>query len=359
MDDFKRENAAIIDAGSDQERRAFERQPSSSRQSPRPPSKSDREAAADDGRGRSAEKPSDIPARGWKDILWRVYAGISDDRILANAAAVTFYALLALFPAIAALVSIYGFFADPASIEQHLDSMSGVLPGGAIDVIRDQLSRLAAEPRGTLGLSFLLGLIISLWSANGGIKALFDALNVVYEEKEKRSFFRLNAVTLGFTVAMIGFLIAALACIVALPVALNYLPGFVGFVLNIVRWPVMLVLVALALACIYRYGPSRDEPKWRWITWGSALAALAWLGFSAVFSFYAGNFGTFNKTYGSLGAVIGFMMWMWLSVAVILVGAKLNAETEHQTARDTTEGTPEPIGARRAKMADTVGQARS
>jgi len=359
MDDLKRRNAAIIDAGSDQERRAFERHPSSSRQSSRPPSKSDHEAPADAGRGRSAEKPSDIPARGWKDILWRVYTGISDDRILANAAAVTFYALLALFPAIAALVSIYGFFADPASIEQHLDSMSGVLPGGAIDVIRDQLSRLAAEPRGTLGLSFLLGLIISLWSANGGIKALFDALNVVYEEKEKRSFFRLNAVTLGFTVAMIGFLIAALACIVALPVALNYLPGFVGFVLNIVRWPVMLVLVALALACIYRYGPSRDEPKWRWITWGSALAALAWLGFSGVFSFYAGNFGTFNKTYGSLGAVIGFMMWMWLSVAVILVGAKLNAETEHQTARDTTEGTPEPIGARRAKMADTVGQARS
>jgi membrane protein len=359
MDDLKRGNAAIIDAGSDQERRAFERQPSTSRQSPRPASKSDHKAPADDGRGRSAEKPSDIPARGWKDILWRVYAGISDDRILANAAAVTFYALLALFPAIAALVSIYGFFADPASIQQHLDSMSGVLPGGAIDVIRDQLSRLAAQPRGTLGLSFLLGLIISLWSANGGIKALFDALNVVYEEKEKRSFFRLNAVTLAFTVAMIGFLIAALACIVALPVALNYLPGFVGFVLNIVRWPVMLVLVALALACIYRYGPSRDEPKWRWITWGSALAALAWLGFSAVFSFYAGNFGTFNKTYGSLGAVIGFMMWMWLSVAVILVGAKLNAETEHQTARDTTEGLPEPIGARRAKMANTVGQARS
>ena len=260
MDDLKRGNAAIIDAGSDQERRAFERQPSSSRQGPRPASKSDHKAPADEGRGRSAEKPSDIPARGWKDILWRVYAGISDDRILANAAAVTFYALLALFPAIAALVSIYGFFADPASIEQHLDSISDVMPGGATDVIRDQLNRLTAQPRGTLGISFLIGLVISLWSANGGIKALFDALNVVYEEKEKRSFFRLNAVTLAFTLAMIGFLIAALACIVVLPVALNYLPGFVGFVLNIVRWPVMLVLVALALACIYRYGPSRDEP---------------------------------------------------------------------------------------------------
>src|SRR5205085_9117047 len=149
-------------------------------------------AQVEDGRGRSAEKPSDIPARGWKDILWPVYAAISDDRILANAAAVTFYALLALFPAIAALVSIYGLFADPASIQQQLDSISGFLPGGAIDVIRDQLNRLITQPRGTLGVSFVIGLIVSLWSANGGIKALFDALNVVYGEKEQRSFIRLN-----------------------------------------------------------------------------------------------------------------------------------------------------------------------
>src|SRR5438309_1941383 len=242
MDDLKRGNAAIIDAGSDQERRAFERQPSSSRQSPRPASKSDHKAPADEGRGRSAEKPSDIPARGWKDILWRVYAGISDDRILANAAAVTFYALLALFPAIAALVSIYGLFADPASIQQHLDSVSGVLPGGAIEVIRNQLNSLAAQPRGTLGISLLIGIAISLWSANGGIKAMFDALNVVYAEREERSFIKLNATSLAFTVAMIAFVLVALAAIVAIPVALNYLPGFIGFVLNIVRWPAMLIL---------------------------------------------------------------------------------------------------------------------
>ena len=157
---------------------------------------------------------------------------------------------------------------------------------------------------------------------------------------------------------MIGFVLVALACIVAIPVALNYLPGFIGFVLNIVRWPVMLILVAVALAFIYRYGPSRDEPQWRWLTWGSAFAALAWLGFSAIFSYYAAHFGNFNKTYGSLGAVIGLMTWMWLSVAVILIGGKLNAEMEHQTTRDTTGGAPEPMGARRAKMADTVGQAR-
>ena len=267
--------------------------------------------------------------------------------------------MLALFPAIAALVSIYGLFADPASIQQQLDSVSGVLPGGAVDVIRDQLNRLVAQPRGTLGVSFVIGLVVALWSANGGIKALFDALNVVYGEEEQRSFIRLNAITLAFTVALIGFVLVAMACIVALPVALNYLPGFMGFILNIVRWPVMLVLVALALAFIYRYGPSRDEPKWRWITWGSTFAALAWLGFSAIFSFYAAHFGSFNKTYGSLGAVIGFMTWMWLSVAVILLGAKLNAETEHQTARDSTEGSPKPLGARGAKMADTIGSSRS
>jgi membrane protein len=314
---------------------------------------------AGDGRGRTAERPSDIPAVGWKDILWRVYEGISEDRIFANAAAVAFYGLLALFPGVAALVSIYGLFADPATIQQHLDSMSGVLPRGAIDVIRDQLTRLAAEPRSTLGTSFLVTFLISLWSANGGIKALFDALNVVYEERERRSFIKLNAITLAFTLAMIAFVIVALACIVAVPVALSYLPGFVGSILNIARWPLMLVLITVALAFIYRYGPSRDEPRWRWITWGSAFAAVAWLAFSAIFSFYAANFGSFNKTYGSLGGVIGFMIWMWLSVAVILIGGKLNAEIEHQTARDTTEGAPEPIGHRRAKMADTVGAARS
>ena len=359
MDEMTPGDSAIVDRRTKSNDEVIERRPPQSGQASRPAQGPQDGVPANDGRGRSAEKPSDIPARGWKDILLRVYQGISDDRILANAAAVTFYALLALFPAIAALVSIYGLFADPASIQQHLDSVSGVLPGGAVDVLRDQLQRLTAQPRGTLGISFLLGLFISLWSANGGIKAMFDALNVVYEEREERSFITLNAITLAFTVAMLAFVVVAIACIVALPVALNYLPGFIGFVLNIVRWPVMLVLVALALAFIYRYGPSREEPKWRWLTWGSAFAALAWLGFSAIFSFYAANFGTFNKTYGSLGAVIGFMTWVWLSVAVILVGGKLNAEMEHQTARDSTQGTPKPMGARKAKMADTVGPAQS
>ena len=314
----------------------------------------------DAGRGRFAEGPSEIPARGWKDILLRVYDGISEDRILANAAGVTYYALLALFPGIAALVSIYGLFADPATIVSHLDATAGFAPGGAIDVIRDQLTRLAAQGSTTLGISFVVGLLISLWSANAGIKALFDALNAVYQEKEKRSFIRLNAVTLSFTIATIAFLLIALAAVVALPVILNYLPlpGVTGLLLEVARWPILLVLVAFGLTLIYRYGPSRTEPRWQWITWGGTFAAVAWLAASALFSWYAANFGTFNKTYGSLGAIIGFMTWIWLSIIVILVGAKLNAEIEHQTVRESTTGQPKPLGKRGAKMADTIGPAR-
>ena len=312
-----------------------------------------------DGRGRQAERPSDIPARGWKDIFWRVYAGLSEDRILMNAAAVTFYALLALFPAIAALVSIYGLFADPNQIATQLDNLSDILPGGGVTVIKDQLTRLASQSNRSLTIGVVIGVLVSLWSANGGMKALFDALNAVYREDEKRSFIRLNAITLSFTLAMLAFAIVALVGIVAVPVILNALPAFLGTLINWARWPVMAVLIAVALACIYRYAPSRDEPRWRWISWGSVFAAVGWLVFSAIFSFYAANFGTFNQTYGSLGAVIGFMLWMWLSTTVIRLGGKLNAEMEHQTARDSTEGGDKPIGRRGATLADPVGPALS
>jgi membrane protein len=321
----------------------------------------DNPAGLDARRGRFAQGPSEIPALGWKDIFLRVYNGITDDRILANAAGVTYYALLALFPGIAAMVSIYGLFADPKAIISHVDTMAGFAPGGAIDVIRDQLTRLSAQGSTKLGVSFLIGLVISLWSANSGIKALFDSLNVVYEEEEKRSFIRLNTVTLCFTIATIGFLLVALACVLAFPVVLNHLPapGVTGHFLNIARWPALLVLVAAGLTLIYRYGPSRTEPRWQWISWGGALAAALWLAASALFSWYAANFGNFNKTYGSLGAIIGFMTWMWVSIIVVLVGAKLNAEIEHQTAHESTVGPPKPLGRRGAKMADTIGAAQA
>ena len=335
MDDLHRADLRRREPDSDAHGTVTRVEPQS-RSSERHPAESGHEQAstgedAADERGRHAKRPSEIPKRGWKDILWRVYGGLGEDRILMNAAGVTFYALLALFPTIAAFVSIYGLFADPSRIADQLDTLAGLLPGGGMEVIRDQLTRVASQSNGSLTLGVIIGLLVSLWSANGGMKALFDALNVVYGEQEKRSFLRLNATTLTFTLAMLCFGILAIAAIVAVPVILNALPDVLGTVVNWARWPVMAALIAVMLALIYRYGPSRDEPQWRWISWGSVFAAVSWLVFSAAFSFYAANFGTFNQTYGSLGAVIGFMLWIWLSVTVILLGGKLNAEIEHQT----------------------------
>jgi membrane protein len=317
-------------------------------------------AAGEADRGRLARTPSEIPARGWKDILFRVYANIGHDRVVAIAAGVTFYSILALFPAIAALVSLYGLFADPSSIATHLDSLSGVLPGGAVQVIGDELHRLTTQRNDTLGITFLVGLATALWSANAGMKSLFDALNLVYNEPEKRGLIRLNLVSLAFTGATIGFVMLALAAMIVLPFAFNYLGlgALTAQILRWARWPALFVVVAFGLAVLYRYGPSRAEPRWRWITWGGALAALLWLAASVLFSWYAANFGNYNKTYGSLGAIIGFMVWMWLSTIVILLGAEIDAEMEHQTLRDTTSGPPKPLGRRGATVADTIGPAQ-
>ncbi|HEV7443947.1 MAG TPA: YihY/virulence factor BrkB family protein, partial [Steroidobacteraceae bacterium] len=251
--------------------------------------KAAREAAAEtrdrDDRGRLASSPADIPARGWKDILLRAYSNISEHRVLALAAGMTYYSLLAIFPAIAAFVAVYGLFADPTAIGKHLDQVSGILPGGAVDVARDQLTRVASKGSGTLGMTFVIGLVISLWSANAAMKSLFDTLNIVYREREKRGFLKLNAVSLSFTLAGILFVLAALGAVVVIPVVLSFvgLSNFADLMLRIARWPAMFVAVALALALIYRYGPSREAPQWRWITWGSAVAAVLWLVASALF----------------------------------------------------------------------------
>lgn len=311
-------------------------------------------------RGRHADAPAEIPAHGWRDILLRVYHNIGNDRIITIAAGVTYYSLLAVFPAIAALVAIYGLFADPTTISRNLDSLSGLLPGGAMDVIRDQMTRIASHGKSVLGLGFAIGLLVSLWSANAGTKSLFDALNIVYNENEKRGFIKLNLTSLTFTVAAIVFVLFGIAAVVGLPIALNYvgLGGATDVLFRIGRWPILFVFVALAIALIYRYGPSRARPKWRWITWGSAFAAVAWIAVSVLFSWYTANFGSYNQTYGSLGAIVGFMIWLWLSTVVILVGGELDAEMEHQTARDTTTGPPKPFGARGAAMANSLGAAQ-
>jgi len=319
----------------------------------------DRARAQEPGRGREADAPSEIPRRGWKDVLYRLWDQITEDHVGLIAAGVAFYSLLALFPMLAALVSLYGLIASPAEIERHFDLMAGILPSAGIDIMRQQLVALANQEAPKLGLVFAGALAFSLWSANRGIASMFEAMNIAYGESEKRSWFKLNAITLAFTFGFVVFLVLALTAIAIVPPLLESL--WVGnaaqWLLSLARWPILLLLVVTANAIVYRYGPSRDKARWQWISWGSTVAAALWLIASAGFSFYASNFASYNETYGSMGAVVALMTWIWLSAYIIIAGAELNAELEHQTANDTT-GRELPLGARGARMADTVGAAR-
>lgn len=310
-------------------------------------------------RGRHATRPWQIPLRGWRDIFVRTYQQIGEDRLLATAAGVVFYGLLAIFPAITALVSSYGLFADTSTISDNLQSLAVMLPEGSFSIVQDQISRVTAQPPSKLGLSFAIGLAVAVWSTNAGMKAVIEALNVVYDEEEKRGFFKLNAVSLLLTIGAIASLLVMVAAVVAMPLALERL-GLGAELEAIVkwgRWPAIVVLLLIALAALYRVGPSRTEARWEWLSPGATLAAVLWLAGSALLSWYLSNFANYNATYGSLGAVIGLMMWMWMSAIIVLGGAELNSEIEHQTAADTTEGRPKPLGTRGAVAADTVAPA--
>ena len=309
-------------------------------------------------RGRQAKRPTEIPAKGWKDIALRTYRDVGENRIMLVSAGVTFFALLAIFPSVAALVSVYGLVADASTINDQLASLQGILPQGALDILGDQVRLLNEKGDATLGLSLVIGVALSVWSANGGMKHVFDALNLVYNEREKRNFFILNLVSLAFTAGALAFLILALGAVVVLPIVFDFIGvGKDAWWLALLRWPALLLAVLGGLAVLYRYGPSRDAPRWHWVTGGSAVAAVLWLGGSLLFSWYVAHFGSYNKTYGSLGAAIGFMTWIWISTIIVLLGAQVNAEMEHQTAEDTTVGKPQPLGTRGAKMADSVGAA--
>ncbi len=312
-----------------------------------------------DGRGRDAERPRDFPARAWKDILWRVWQQAREDRITLVAAGAAFYLLLALFPALAAFVSVYGFVADPVTVADHIGFLAGLMPSGGIDLIRAQLESLASQDRNALSIGFAIALLGAFWSANNGVKTVFEALNVAYEEREKRSFLWLNLVAFAFTLGAIVIAIFMIAAVGVVPAVLGLLQldGSAEILISLLRWPLLLAAVAGGIAILFRYGPSREPAKWRWITWGSAVATLVWIAASAGFSFYLQNFADYDATYGSLGAVIGLMFWVWISVLILIVGAELNAEMEHQTAKDTTTGAPAPMGERGAVVADTLGDA--
>ena len=309
-------------------------------------------------RGREAESPGEIPARGWKDVLFRVYHSLEQDRVMLIAAGSTFYLLLALFPALTAFVSLYGFLADRATVAGNISLLAGVLPNDALDLIQAQLEALATQDVKALSVGFVLGLLVALWSANNGFKAIFEALNVAYGEDESRGFLRLNLISFLFTSGGLFFGIVLITVLGAIPALLASL-GLTGWseaLINIARWPVMAVIAALAVSVLYRFGPDREYAKWRWLSFGAIFSALVWIIASAAFTFYLANFADYNATYGTLGAVVGLMMWTWISLIILILGAELNAELEQQTAKDSTTGAPRPLGERVAVVADTLGE---
>jgi membrane protein len=312
------------------------------------------------GRGRASSNPLQIPWLGWKEILWRTYARTNEDRLLAIAAGVVFFGLLAVFPAVTALVSCYGLIADPETVGDHLQMLAVMLPQGSFQIVQDQIGRVLAKGNAELGFSFAFGLVLAVWSANAGVKAVIDALNVVYGEREKRSFFKLNLLSLAFTMGALVACLLMVGAVVALPLAMAYWGRADSQpILSFLRWPVLVLFLIVALGLLYRFGPSRRAARWEWLGAGTLVAAILWVAGSAILSWYLSHFADYDATYGSLGAAIGLMIWMWMSAITVLLGAELNSEIEHQTASDTTVGEMKPLGHRNARMADTLGAAEN
>ncbi|MGE5504789.1 MAG: YihY/virulence factor BrkB family protein [Actinomycetota bacterium] len=313
-----------------------------------------------DTHGRTADRPSEIPKAGWWDIVLRMKDAVVECNLDVVSAGIAFNEFFALFPALLAAVSLYGLIADPSTAEHHMSAVAGVLPGEAQSIITDQLRQIAGAGGGKLGLSLAISVLVALWGATRGVKALIEGLNIVYREDEKRGFLALNGAAIALTVAALVFGLVALVLIAGLPAVIDLLPlgGLAKLAVAIARWPLLALFLLAGLAVIYRYAPSRDRPRWRWVSWGAVLAALVWLAGSALFSVYVANFGKYNQSYGSLAAVAVLLLWFQLTSFSVLLGALLDAELEHQTTRDTTTGPERPLGERGAHVADTVGRRR-
>jgi membrane protein len=305
--------------------------------------------------GGQAEKPSDVPAAGWKQILRRVKDEIKADNVVLLAAGVAFYALLGIFPALIAAITVWGLVADPADIEQSLQAATDVMPPEAADLLTRQLGQIAGAGTGALSGALVISLLGALWAASSGTKGLMNAVNTTYNEPQERSFLRERGLALLFTLGAIVFALLTLALIAVLPAVVGALglTGTIETVILLARWPLLLIAVMVALALLYRFAPDRDDPDWAWLTWGAVIAGILWLIASIGFSVYVQNFGNYDETYGALGAVIVLMLWFFITALCILIGAEINAEMERQTVHDTTRGPAEPMGRRRAKVADT------
>ncbi len=310
------------------------------------------------GRGRSAEVPSEIPARGWKDVAMRVYAEMKDDNLTTIAAAMTYYGVLALFPALIAVIALYGLLADPADVQAQIEDLADLLPASASEIVTTQVSDLAAGSGAALGLGFVVSMVAALWSVSSGVAALTKAINLAYDETETRSFVKLRILALGLTLGLVLFVIVAVFVITALPAVLDALGVSAGMIsmTTWLRWPLLGLALLVALAAFYRWAPNRDPARWRWVTWGALFATIVWLAASALLNVYVSRFGSYNETYGTLGGVIVLLLWMFVSALIVLLGAELDSELEAQTRHDTTTGLPQPMGSRNAVKADELGR---
>jgi membrane protein len=308
-------------------------------------------------RGRQAERPHEIPASGWKDIAKRVRTEIKRDQVPLLSAGIAFYALLALFPALIASVSIYGLVADPDTVRRQIDRLTQLLSPETATILGQQIQQVTAGAGGALGLATALGILTALWSASSGVKALITGVNMTYNESETRKFLKLRGLSLLFTLGAMVLMAVALALIVAFPAVAGDWPDALRLTASVLRWVLLAVLLILALAILYRYAPDRDNPKWNWVSWGGVTATVLWVVASLAFSFYVSHFGNYNKTYGALAGVIILLFWLYLTAFVVLVGAELNTQMELQTARDTTTGPARPMGRREAQAADHVATA--
>ncbi len=314
------------------------------------------QAVKDQHPGADAEKPQEIPGRGWMQILKRSAKETSADQMPLIAAGVAFYSFLSLFPALIAAVMIYGLAADRQTVLEQSEDLTQALPDDAASLITDQLKAIIATPEQSLGLGLLVALALALYSASGGVGNMVTAVNLAYDEEETRGFVKRKLLSLGLTVGAIIFIVIAVGLIAVVPVLLEtVVPSGAGYWLaQIGRWVLLLVAISLALSVLYRLAPDRDDPQFKWVSVGAVVATVLWLVASVGFSVYVSNFGSYGKTYGALAGVVVLLLWLWITNLVVLLGAEINAEAEQQTAADTTTGEPRPLGQRDAVKADTV-----